>query len=212
MKITKLGHCCLLIEEGGKVIMTDPGAWSTAQNNVTGVDIILITHEHPDHFHLESLKKVLENNPKAVVITNSRVSSLLAENTISAMLLEHEQKQRVGNVEIAGFGKEHATIYPTMPNVMNTGYLIQNRFFYPGDAFTNPGVPVEILAMPIIGPWMKIAEAIDWTKESRPAVCFPVHDGMLQPRKWIYGLPARLLPEAGIRFNAVEPGKPIDYS
>ena len=107
MKITKLGHCCLLIEDNGVVIMTDPGAWTTEQNEVNGVDIILITHEHPDHFHLESLQMVLKNNPLAVVITNSRVKELLVENNISATLLEHEQKQNVKGIEIAGFGTEH---------------------------------------------------------------------------------------------------------
>lgn len=192
--------------------MTDPGAWTTTQNEIKGVDIVLITHEHPDHFHLESLQKVLVNNPTALVISNSRVNSLLAENNISTTLVEHEQQKTVAHIEIAGFGTEHANIYPTIPNVMNTGYLIQKRFFYPGDALTNPGVAIEILAMPIAGPWMKLAEAIDWAKAVKPQVCLPVHDGMLQPREWIYRLPMQLFPEVGITFDAIELGKPVDYS
>ncbi len=212
MKITKLGHCCLLIEDNGKVVMTDPGAWTTAQDNIKGVDIILVTHEHADHFHLESLQRVLVNNPKALVITNSRVKNLLAEQGISATVCEHEQEQRIEGISIAGFGSEHANIYPTVPNVINTGYFIQNRFLYAGDAFTNPGVPVEILAMPMAGPWMKIAESIDWVKSIKPELCIPVHDGMLQPREWIYKLPSAVLSAEGIRFDAVELGKVIEYT
>lgn len=200
-----------MVEDNGTTIMTDPGAWTTAQNDVTGVDIILITHEHPDHFHSESLKKVLANNPQAVVVTNSRVSELLAEQNIPATVLEHEQRNNFGAIEVAGFGVQHAVIYPTIPPVMNTGYLIQNRFFYPGDAFTIPGVPVEIVAMPMIGPWMKLSEAIDWAKELKPRVCIPVHDGMLQPREWIYGLPSKILPEAGIQFDPVELSMIMEY-
>jgi len=211
MKITKLGHCCLLIEDNGKVIMTDPGAWTTAQNEVKGVHIVLITHEHPDHFHLESLKKVLANNPQAIVITNSRVSGLLAEENIPATVLEHEQQKTWETITIAGFGTEHANVYPTVPNVINTGFLVQNRFFYPGDAFTNPGVSVEIVAMPMAGPWMKLAESIEWVKAIKPQVCIPVHDGMLQPREWIYALPSKLFPDWGIRFDALELGKPAEY-
>lgn len=201
MKITKLGHCCLLLEDKGKTVMTDPGAWTTVQNTVKGVDIVLITHEHPDHFHVESLKTVVANNPQVVVVTNSRVRGLLAEQNIPAVVLEHGQRNNFGALEISGFGTEHATIYPTLPNVMNTGYLIQKRFFYPGDALTNPGVPVEILAMPMIGPWLKLAEVLEWGKEIKPKVCIPVHDGMLQPREWIYTLPNKILPESGIRFD-----------
>ncbi|MBI2052837.1 MAG: MBL fold metallo-hydrolase, partial [Candidatus Ryanbacteria bacterium] len=29
MKITKFGHCCLLIKENGVRILTDPGTYST---------------------------------------------------------------------------------------------------------------------------------------------------------------------------------------
>lgn len=211
MNITKIGHCCLLIKGQGKVILTDPGAWTTEQNTLTGIDIILITHEHADHFHLESLKIVLQNNPQAIIVTNSRVAELLTEQHIPCVILEHSEKKMFGDVEIAAFGVEHANIYPSMPNVMNTGFLIASRFFYAGDAFTNPGVPVEILAVPMIGPWMKLAEAIDWAKEINPKVCIPVHDGVLNPRKWIYALPSKLFPEWGIAFDALDPGESKEY-
>jgi hypothetical protein len=32
--------------------------------------------------------------------------------------------------------------------VPNVGYLIGGRLFHPGDAFTPPGQPVEVLAVP----------------------------------------------------------------
>jgi L-ascorbate metabolism protein UlaG (beta-lactamase superfamily) len=63
MKITKIGHCCLLIEEKGLRILTDPGAWSEAQNELKNIQLILITHEHQDHFYLDSLKQVLKKQP-----------------------------------------------------------------------------------------------------------------------------------------------------
>lgn len=39
MKITKLGHCCLLIEIRGTRFLTDPGSYTTSQN--TAVDYAL---------------------------------------------------------------------------------------------------------------------------------------------------------------------------
>lgn len=212
MNITKLGHCCLLIEEQGKVIMTDPGAWTTEQNTVKGVDVILITHEHPDHFHLESLKAVLLNNPKAVVVTNSRVGNLLVEAGIPCTVLEDSQTKTLEAIEIAGFGSEHASIYPGVPNVINTGFLIAKRFFYPGDALTIPDASVEILALPVAGPWIKISEAIDYAKSIKPAFAFPVHDGMLKITTPFHALPARFLGEAGIQFDVIEVGTLQTYS
>src|SRR3989338_9147011 len=177
MEITKLGHCCFIIEDAGKKILTDPGAWTTAQNEVKGIDIVLITHEHADHFHIDSLKIVLANNPNARIITSSRVAQLLSEQGITSTIIEDTQNAAIDGISIAGFGTEHAVIYPAIPPVMNTGYLIQERFFLPGDAFVQPNVPIEILGMPMIGPWMKLSESIDWVLKIKPKVCIPIHDG-----------------------------------
>ena len=40
MKITKFGHCCLLIEENGVRILTDPGTYSTQQSEVKYIDFV----------------------------------------------------------------------------------------------------------------------------------------------------------------------------
>jgi L-ascorbate metabolism protein UlaG (beta-lactamase superfamily) len=82
MKIKKLGHCCLVIETKGTRIMTDPGSYSTLQDEEKNIDIILITHEHPDHLHIESIKKVLENNPTVQIVTNTSVGKLLDPESI----------------------------------------------------------------------------------------------------------------------------------
>ena len=73
MQITKLGHCCLLVETKGKRILTDPGSYTVeAQSRLTNIDYILFTHEHQDHYHLESLRALLANNPQALVYANNR--------------------------------------------------------------------------------------------------------------------------------------------
>ncbi len=149
MKITKFGHCCLLIEEQGIRILTDPGTYSTQQDEVKSINVILITHEHADHFHIESLKKVLKNNPQAKIITNRSVGALLEKEGIVFNIVEDGESYSGKDVLIEGFGKEHALMHTSVPPIQNTGYFIANKLFYPGDAFTNPGKPVEILALPV---------------------------------------------------------------
>ena len=58
-------------------ILTDPGTYSTQQNEVKNIDVVLITHEHQDHFHIDSLKALLKNNPQVKIITNKSVGALL---------------------------------------------------------------------------------------------------------------------------------------
>lgn len=213
MKITKLGHCCLVVEEKGLRILTDPGNYSIAQNDVKDIDIVLITHEHTDHLHVDSLKTVMKNNPKAKVITNSAVGKILEKEKIKYEIVEHLNKITINGVLIEGFGQEHADIYKTISPVMNTGYFISNKLFYPGDAFFNPEKKVEILALPVAGPWMKISEAIDYAKEIKPNITFPVHDGMFLPGRGnvAHRVPGNVLSSFGIQFVILEEGKEKEF-
>lgn len=211
MRITKLGHCCLIIEEAGLRIMTDPGAWTTRQAEEKNIDYIFVTHEHQDHIHIDSLRTVLLNNPKARIFTNKGVGKLLEKEGIQFELLEHGGVKECGSVQVEGFGEKHATIYEEFGQVENTGYFFQNRFFYPGDAFYNPGKPVEILALPVCGPWMKISEAINYAKAVNPKHAFPVHDGMLGIIGPFHAVPQKFLSEAGIAFEPMKEGETKEF-
>lgn len=211
MKITKLGHCCMVIEQADLRILTDPGGWTTAQNDVRNIDIVLITHEHPDHLHVESVKTVLVNNPSAKIYTNSGVGKILKENGIPFELLENWKSATEKGVLIEAFGEEHAYIYKTIPSVINTGYFIANKLFYPGDAFTNPGRPVEILALPVAGPWMHIADALNYAIAIKPKNAFPVHDGMLKITGPFHRIPENTLKPLGINFFVPEEGKEYEF-
>lgn len=211
MKITKLGHCCLIIEVDGIRILTDPGMFSTKQDEVTDIDVILITHEHQDHLHIDSLKAVLQHNPKARIITNRGVGKLLEKEGIACELLENGQHVTISGVLLEGLGEKHATIYQDYGQVINTGYFIASRFFYPGDAFTDPQRAVEILALPVAGPWMKISEAIEYAKLIKPRVTFPVHDGILTYTKPFYAPLEKFLVSEGINVTIVATGETKEF-
>ncbi|MCL5667219.1 MAG: MBL fold metallo-hydrolase [Patescibacteria group bacterium] len=211
MKITKIGHCCLVIKDQGKTVLTDPGIFSDGQNKITGIDIVLITHEHQDHLHIDSLKIILQNNPQAAVVTNSGVGKLLDKENIPYQLLEDGNKKMFDGLLIEAFGNEHANIYPSILKVQNTGYLISKRLYYPGDAFTMPGKQVEILALPVIGPWLHIAEAINFALAIRPKYAFPVHDGFLKFGGPFYNIPKGIIEPQGIKFIEPEKDQPTEF-
>ena len=213
MRITKLGHCALVLEEQGVKILTDPGSFSAAaQEKVTGLDAVLITHEHSDHYHLESVKVILQNNPQAQVVTNSAVAALLLAEGIKAMVVGDGQSADVKGLKIEGFGKDHALVYP--PNtglVENTGYLIAEKFYFPGDNFHTPERPVDILALPVAGPWMKASEAVDFAKLINARVAFGVHDGIVQPffRGFIGNLMKAFVPDT--EYIALQDGETKEF-
>ncbi|MEK7642131.1 MAG: MBL fold metallo-hydrolase [Patescibacteria group bacterium] len=207
MKITKLGHCCLLVEIRGIRFLTDPGAYTTAQNTVHNIHYVVISHEHTDHLHIESLKTVLANNPNAKVICNASVGAILAKESISFIKVSDSESHECDGVNVSAHGTQHETIYKSYEQVENTGYMFDGKLFYPGDAFHKPNVPVDILAFPVTGPWCTIAQAVDYALEVKPRIAFPVHDGNLVRQNGItVRLPGIELPKAGISFVALELG------
>lgn len=212
MKITKFGHCCLLIEEAGLRILTDPGSFTTEQDSVKDIDLVLITHEHQDHFHVASVKKILANNPHAEVITNSTVGKLLDAERINYRIIANAQHTNVKGVLIEGFGTTHAIVHPEIPVVENTGYFIAGKLFYPGDALTIPPKKVDCLALPTAGPWIKSSESIEYARAIKPRICFPVHDAVVMPS--MHALMARLaqnlLNPRGITYHPLAAGETFD--
>jgi L-ascorbate metabolism protein UlaG (beta-lactamase superfamily) len=213
MKITKLGHCCLIIEIKGKRFLTDPGVYTTAQNEAKNIDYVVISHEHTDHLHVESVKNLLKNNPHAQIITNSSVGKILEQENIKYTKVEDGESVKVGEVEISGHGLKHALIFKDYEQVENTGYFFDNKLFYPGDAFHKPNQPVDILAFPVSGPWCNINDAMNYVLDVKPKKAFGVHDGnLIRPQGITQRLPFLFLPKHGIEFIALELGKEYDFS
>lgn len=88
-------------------------------------------------------------------------------------------------VDVAGFdiavsGDLHAPIHRDIPRVTNVGYLVDDgKLFHPGDALTVPERPVETLMLPVMAPWNKISEVIDYVREVKPRRAYDIHDALL---------------------------------
>lgn len=211
MNIIKLGHCCLLVEIRGVRFLTDPGNYTTAQNEVKDINYVVISHEHTDHLHVESLKIVLANNPQAQVICNASVGRMLDVEGIPYKKIADGESIVCGDVEVSGYGTAHAPIYKDYEQVENTGYLFDRTFYYPGDCFHVPNTPVDVLAFPVTAPWCKISEAMDYVLKVKPRIAFPVHDGNLIRHGLTNRLPNIFLPEAKIEFRVLELGKETTF-
>jgi L-ascorbate metabolism protein UlaG (beta-lactamase superfamily) len=211
MTITKYGHCCLLLEIAGKRILTDPGTFSTGFETLTNLDIILITHEHADHCHTDSVTQLIEHNPEVIIVTNSSVAKLLTEQGIDTHIIEGTESATVLDVLIEAYDGKHEEIFESYGIVQNTGYLIDNTFFYPGDAFTVPNKSVHVLALPVAGPWCKVADAIRYGIATKTKTALPVHDAVLseEGKKVTYGHFTRELAKHDITFVIPEGDKPL---
>jgi L-ascorbate metabolism protein UlaG (beta-lactamase superfamily) len=206
MKISKFGHACLLIAEGEARILIDPGAFSKGFEDLADLDAIFITHQHQDHLVLENIKGLMEKSPGLKVYADEGSAKLLAEAGVEAQPVHDGDTLEVAGVPVAVLGRDHAIIHPKVPGIPNVGYLVADRFYYPGDSFTMPGREVEVLALPSGAPWLKVSDAADFMLAVKPKVAIPVHDAVLAMPEMNSDIYERLGKPAGIEVRVVENG------
>ena len=74
MEVRHLNHSCLLVTMAGTRILVDPGGFSVEKikefGPLTGLDAVLITHQHPDHIHpgLLDLARLVEEQPPGLYL------------------------------------------------------------------------------------------------------------------------------------------------
>jgi L-ascorbate metabolism protein UlaG (beta-lactamase superfamily) len=212
MRLTKLGHSCLLVEEGGARLLLDPGTLSGGFEELEGLTAVLFTHQHADHLDKARLRGLLDRNPRARVISDQGSAEPLGQAGAEVEVVADGQELDVGGVGVRVAGRDHAVIHPDIPVVPNVGYLVGGRLFHPGDAFTEPGQPVEVLAVPAAAPWLKLSEPIDYLRAVRPKVAVPVHDLVLSDagRSIHYRQLEQLGAKGGATLRSLDDGAPAE--
>ena len=177
------------------------------------IDIIVITHEHADHFHAESVREIVKNNPDVQIIANSAVGEKLKELHLAYTVLEGEARTEINGILIEAFDCKHEEIFEEIGQVRNTGYFIDGELFYPGDSYGNPKKFVRILALPVSGPWCKISDALRYALLVKPVKVFPVHDGMLRAERTgvTHGIIQNVLSKNGVHFVSMNEGDEADF-
>ena len=93
MKITYLGHACLLIEIAGKTIIVDPfisgNPLVTDKELVNNIfaDYILVTHAHQDH--VLDVKTIATKNEKVKLISNFEIVTYYVNSGIEGHAMNH---------------------------------------------------------------------------------------------------------------------------
>lgn len=182
MQLTHYGHACVLVEipaqDTWTRILIDPGAYSTGFEALRGLDLILVTHVHPDHLDADRLRALAEQNPNAKIVHSPGAADALAG--LPTTVAVPGDKLAVNGVEIIVTGSgQHACIHPDLPGSDNNGYLIDGRVLHPGDALDPPPSAVEVLLVPAGGPWMKIGESVDYVRAVAPPIVVPIHQAGL---------------------------------
>ncbi|MEI5519094.1 MBL fold metallo-hydrolase [Streptomyces brasiliscabiei] len=180
MKLTKQSHACVRLEKDGRTLVIDPGGFSE-EDAALGADAVLVTHEHADHFDEGRLRAALEGNPAAEIWTLAAVAEQISAAFPGRVhTVGHGDTFTAAGFDVQVHGELHAVIHPDIPRITNVGYLVDGgRVFHPGDALTVPDHAVETLMLPVMAPWSKISEVIDYVREVGPQRAYDIHDALL---------------------------------
>ncbi len=210
MKIQKFLHSCLSVEIQGQRIVIDPGGWSSPAAEIGAADVILITHEHQDHFNVQKIKDLLTLR-QATIIANESITKLLAAEGITARIIEGGQTMTMREFTIEAITAPHGDL--PVPKPHNIGYLINKTLFAPGDsfAFTLTETP-RVIALPIAAPWGTTTRAVELGLSLKPAHIIPVHEQVLRadfiPR--VMAMCGKAFEGAGIGFHPLQPGESLE--
>jgi len=212
MRLTKLGHACVRIEHDGQVLVVDPGAFTDAEA-VDGATAVLVTHQHVDHLHLEHLART-----DAPIYTIESVRREIAD--ADPEVAERVQVVTAGQhfdagLPVTGVGERHAVVHPDLPPPDNTGFVVDvggTRIYHPGDSFTPPGLPVDVLLLPVVGPWSKVSEVADFGRLVDAPRSVAIHDAVLSDTGLrVFGtILGGLLNTEARSFERVAPGSDVE--
>lgn len=182
MKIIKYPQSCLLVETKGKKILIDPGTLKYKEEYFdvwNNVDIILITHKHPDYCNTEILEKI-SNNIK--IYSTQEVQD--ANKTLNINIIKENDIIELDSIKVEVVHALHG-YQPLLKGAKeineNVGYIIddgENRLYTTSDTicFKND-YKADILCIPVTGYGLTMSafEAALYSKKVGATLTIPIH-------------------------------------
>ena len=184
LKITFIGHGTLMFTLGKKVIHVDPWSRLADYTKMPKADIILVTHEHGDHFDLKALE-VLRTKNTVLVLTEtcaSRIKGGIVMGNGDVKTIEGLKIEAVPAYNIVHMRSEGR---PFHPKAVGNGYVItlgNKRVYVAGDTENTPGMKkikdIDIAFLPMNLPYTMTPEMVaDAAKAFKPKLLYPYHYG-----------------------------------
>ena len=181
MKLTHLGHSAVLVETDNARILIDPGNFSDGWHGLTDLDAILITHQHADHVDPEHAPALVAANPGARILVEPTVPDVAPLERAEPFAAG--DTTTIGAITLTGVGGQHAIIHRDLPTFGNTGLVLaaegEPTLFHPGDMLDTAPPGIDVVAIPVHGPWAAMKEHIDFTRAVGAARGFCIHDRLL---------------------------------
>jgi L-ascorbate metabolism protein UlaG (beta-lactamase superfamily) len=184
LKITFIGHASLYFTFGGKVIHVDPVGDYADYAALPKADLILVTHDHSDHFDLKAIALISKGKTKLVL------TPLCAAKFGRGIVLKNGEETIVNGIRIEAtpaYNIVHmrSTGTPFHPKEDGNGYILtfgDKRVYVAGDTENIPEMKrlgrIDIAFLPMNLPYTMTPEmAADAARMVKPQILYPYHTG-----------------------------------
>jgi L-ascorbate metabolism protein UlaG (beta-lactamase superfamily) len=183
IRVHPVEHASLVMEVPGQVIYVDPVGGAEAYAGLPAPDLILVTHEHGDHFDAATLQAIAG---EAQIVTNPAVHAMLPE----ALKGQAHALANGESTSVGGTGIEAIPAYNTTegrlqyhPQGRDNGYLLSidgRRVYVAGDTEDIPEMrsleDIDIAFVPMNPPYtMSVEQAASAVNDFAPDVVYPYH-------------------------------------
>jgi len=204
LKITFIGHASLYFTFGGKVIHVDPVGRYADYAALPKADVILVGHEHTDHFDPKTID-LLSTGKTQLVLTGICAGKLgrgIAmkngeERSVEGIRIEAAPAYNIAHMRSPGM--------PYHPKGDGNGYILtfgDKRVYVAGDTENIPEMKgfgrIDVAFLPMNLPYTMTPEmAADSARMVKPQILYPYHTGETDTAKIV----ALLKGEKGIEVR-----------
>jgi L-ascorbate metabolism protein UlaG (beta-lactamase superfamily) len=190
--LTLIGHGTLMLEAGGTVIHIDPWTKFTDYKHMPKAQIVLVTHEHFDHYDEKAIKQVSDDGTE--VILNAAAREKLGAGTVMA---NGDSKELFGITidAVPAYNVKHTRDNgkPFHPKGVGNGYVItfgDTRVYVAGDTENIPEMAqlkgIDIAFLPMNLPYTMTPQMVaDAVAAFRPRAVYPYHYGDTDPQELV---------------------------
>ncbi len=184
ISIHPVSHASFVMKTPAGVIYNDPVGDPTNYADFPAPDLVLITHEHGDHYKPETLAAVVGENTRLLV--NPRVGEMLSDDLkAKATVIANGETAEMIGVAIEAIPAYNITEERLKyhPKGRDNGYILAIdglRVYIAGDTEDIPEMralnDIDIAFVPMNLPYtMEVEKAADAVAEFMPTYCYPYH-------------------------------------
>ena len=209
LKITFIGHGTLMFNFLGKVIHVDPYSTLADYNTLPKADLVLLTHEHPDHLDLKAINAI-RTGKTVVVLTEACGKQVQGDIVMMNGEVNTWEGVKVEAVPAYNIVHKRDTGQPFHPKGVGNGYIItfgDKRVYVAGDTENIPEMKglknIDIAFLPMNLPYTMTPEMVaDAARVFKPRILYPYHFGETDTSKVVSLLKGT--PEIEVRIRKMK--------